>query len=194
MLYFKINRPGRQVKKAVDEPAVCFGGGQNEGCAWRARKWMGRGEGIGTAPGRHVFVSKPVVLMAPSRETEMCNLVCLHTSPFKMSACHTPRVHIGAAAPPHPSHIRRHALNTPHKQQRKCRTAHVGAFHMKGRGHVCCAWPSDCPHTTSAPRDTRQGTRNTRDQQGGWGVAVMHWITKRQILVESLMDPDLSAN
>ena len=96
-------------------------------------------------------------------------LVCLHTSPFKMSACHTPRVHIGAAAPPHPSHIRRHALNTPHKQQHKCRTAHVGAFHMRGRGPVCCAWPSDCPHTTSAPRDTRQGTRNTRDQQGGGG-------------------------
>ena len=130
---------------------------------------MGRGEGIGTAPGRHVSVSKPVVLMALNRETEMYNLVCLHTSPFKMSACHTPRVHIGAAAPPHPSHIRRHALNTPHKQQHKCRTAHVGAFHMRGRGPVCCAWPSDCPHTTSAPRDTRQGTRNTRDQQGGVG-------------------------
>ena len=101
--------------------------------------------------------------------------------------------HMGAAAPPHPSHIRRHALNTPHKQQHKCRTAHVrvGAFHMRRRGPVCCAWPSDCPHTTSVPRDTRQGTRNTRDQQGGWGVAVMHLITKRQILLESLMDPEL---
>ena len=79
----------------------------------------------------------------------------------------------GAAAPPHPSLIRRHALNTPHKQQHKCRTAHVGTFcdtfHMRRRGPVCCAWPSDYPRTTSAPRDTRQGTRNTRDQQGGVG-------------------------